>query len=141
MKTTRKARRFGNEHAAATLEFAIILPMLLLFLFGIIEFGRVMTVRSVLISSAREGARVAILPGATNSDVLSKISEELSHAGLSYDNYEFTPSDLSTAGRDTPITIRVRINYESIAWVPGFFPGLSGAQLEGVTVMRKEGFG
>ncbi len=141
MKTARLTNKIGNEQGSATLEFAIVLPMLLMFLFGIIEFGRVMSVRSVLNSSAREGARVAILPGATNSDVLAKINQELSHAGLSYDDFEFTPSDLSTAPRDNPITIRVRINYESIAWVPGFFPGLGGTQLEGVTVMRKEGFG
>ncbi|RJP33486.1 MAG: pilus assembly protein [Candidatus Omnitrophota bacterium] len=141
MNAMRRQNPIRNERGAATLEFAMVLPILLAFLFGIIEFGRIMTVSNLLTSSAREGARVAALPGATNAVVLAKISEELAHAGLSYDDFEFDPVDLSTAARDTPITIRVIINYESIAWVPGFFPGLNGIQLEGVTVMRKEGFG
>ena len=141
MKTMRHNIKHQNERGAATLEFALVLPILITFLFGMVEFGRVLSVRSILVSSAREGARVAVLPGATNADVLNKISEELAHAGLSYDDYDFSPSDLSAAERDSPITIRVLINYESITWVPGFFPGLTGMQLEGVTVMRKEGFG
>ncbi|MFH1738938.1 MAG: TadE family protein [bacterium] len=132
--------RFGRESGAATVELAAVLPILLMFVFGIVEFGRVTMVCHVLTTTAREGARKACLPGADNSTVLERIANELAQAGLTYDSYELSPADISTADRDEPVTVSVRINYESIAWVSGFFPGLSGMQLQGVAVMRKEGF-
>lgn len=140
MRTVRQPNWLRAERSVATLEFAMVLPILLLVLFGILEFGRIMTVSHVLTAAARDGARIAVLPGADNSQVLAAVNNQLSQAGISYDSYEFTPSDVSTASRDDPVTIRISINYESIAWVPGFIPGLSGVQLQGVAVMRKEGF-
>ncbi len=130
----------GGERGAATVELAVVLPILLSFLFGIMELGRVTMVCHVLSTTAREGARNACLPGADNATVLSRITDELSRSGLTLDSCEFIPSDVSTASRDQPVTVAVRINYESISWVSGLLPGLSGMQLQGVAVMRKEGF-
>jgi hypothetical protein len=73
--------------------------------------------------------------------VLAKINQELAGAGLTVDRYVFSTSDISDAERNDPVTVNLRINYSSIAWVPGFFPGLDGMVLEGLVVMRKEGFG
>ncbi len=137
----RKNTLKNSEKGAATLEFALLLPLLLPILFGIVEFGRAMMICHVLTTTAREGARAASLPGADNSLVMSTILNELSQAGLSYDSCELIPDDVATAERDTPVTVRIRINYGSIACIPGFFPGLSDLQLQGVAVMRKEGFG
>ncbi len=130
-----------NDSGAATLEFAMLLPFLLPILFGIVEFGRAMMISHVLTTTAREGARVAALPGGDNTVVMSAILNELSQVGLSYDSCELIPEDVTTAERGEPVTVRIRIHYGSIACVPGFFPGLSDLQLEGVAVMRKEGFG
>lgn len=41
-------------------EFAIVAPILLLFIFGIIDFGRVVYIHGTLVSAANEGVRVAI---------------------------------------------------------------------------------
>lgn len=136
----RAASRLRNDAGSATVEFALITPILLLMIFGIIEFGRVLSVQHLLNTAAREAARVAVLPGADNSAVTAKAAEVLSGGGLAYDAIEFSPSDLSSAGRDDPITVRIRVNYESIAWVGGIVPGFAGTQLQGVVVMRKEGF-
>jgi Flp pilus assembly protein TadG len=46
---------------AAMVEFALILPFLLVLLFGIIEFARAWNTRQVLTDAAREGARVAVV--------------------------------------------------------------------------------
>lgn len=131
---------YSREKGAAVVEFAVVLPILLAFLFGILEFGRVMMVNHTLNNAARAGARIAALPGADNSSVLDAINEELSGCGLSYDDCVFDPADVSTADRDDPITVTVRVNYESIGFVTGYFPMLSGKQLVGTVVMRKEGF-
>jgi Flp pilus assembly protein TadG len=141
MKIGRRLQPSQTERGVATVEFAVVLPLLLMIIFGILEFGRIMMVVHMLNAAAREGARVAALPGTDNDMVLAKINQELAGAGLTVDSYVFTPSDISDAERNDPVTVNLRINYSSIAWVPGFFPGLDGMVLEGLVVMRKEGFG
>lgn len=51
------SRKSSNEAGAALVEFAIITPLLLLLVFGIIEFGRAYNTQNTLTHAAREGAR------------------------------------------------------------------------------------
>jgi Flp pilus assembly protein TadG len=51
----------GTDRGAAAVEFALILPLVLLLVFGIIDFGRVLNLQITLTSAAREGARWAAL--------------------------------------------------------------------------------
>lgn len=50
-----------RERGAAAVEFAIVLPILLLFLAGIIDFGRAMYTQAIVTNAAREGARAAVV--------------------------------------------------------------------------------
>ncbi len=55
---TRTLTRFAkNENGQAVVEFALIMPFLLLFLLGIVEFGRAWNEHEVLTDATREGAR------------------------------------------------------------------------------------
>lgn len=58
-------RRFSGretpDRGAAAVEFALVLPVLLLILFGIIDFGRALNAQITLTQAAREGARLAAL--------------------------------------------------------------------------------
>jgi Flp pilus assembly protein TadG len=56
-------RRRGDERGAALVEFALVLPVLILFVFGIVEFGRAYSARIQLTSAVREGARAVALGG------------------------------------------------------------------------------
>jgi hypothetical protein len=58
-------------------EFAIMLPVFMLIVIGMIEFGRTVMIHQVLVNAAREGARLAVIPGATNSQVTSRVEEWL----------------------------------------------------------------
>ena len=65
----KKAR---NEGGGSLIEFAIILPLLLIFLFGIIESGLVLYNKAVITNASREGARYGIVahtPRRTNSEI------------------------------------------------------------------------
>ena len=55
------------DRGAAAVEFALVLPLLLLLVFGIIDFGRAINAQITLTQAAREGARLAALgqPAAT----------------------------------------------------------------------------
>jgi Flp pilus assembly protein TadG len=46
-----------GERGAAAVEFALVLPVLLLVIFGIIDFGRMLNAQITLTEAAREGAR------------------------------------------------------------------------------------
>jgi hypothetical protein len=60
MKAVRRGQSAGDEGAAA-LEFALILPLLLTLVLGMIEFGFVMQAQLALVHAAQEGARLASL--------------------------------------------------------------------------------
>lgn len=61
----RAQMRSAPDRGAAAVEFALLLPLLLLIVFGIIDFGRALNAQITLTQAAREGARVAALGGTT----------------------------------------------------------------------------
>jgi Flp pilus assembly protein TadG len=66
-------RRFCDDQAAQLVEFALVLPMLLLLILGIAEFGFIFQQYEVVTNAAREGARMAVLPGYTDADVDARV--------------------------------------------------------------------
>ena len=54
-------QRRRDERGAAVVEFALILPVLVLFVFGIIQFGQAYSARIELTGAVREGARAVAL--------------------------------------------------------------------------------
>jgi len=67
----------GRERGAAAVEFAILLPILILLVFGIIQFGITWNRAQGLQAAAREGARLASLPYTSTSDVQSRVTSAL----------------------------------------------------------------
>jgi hypothetical protein len=53
--------REASDRGSAAVEFALVLPVLLLIVFGIIDFGRALNAQIVLTGAAREGVRLAAL--------------------------------------------------------------------------------
>ena len=50
-----------NHRGASAVEFALVLPILIVILFGIIEFGLLMYNKAVITNASREGARAGIV--------------------------------------------------------------------------------
>ncbi|MBI3399852.1 MAG: pilus assembly protein [Acidobacteria bacterium] len=75
---TRRAGERGN----ALIETALTLPLVLLVSVSIFEFGRAYQTWQVLTNAAREGARVAVLPGTTAGDVQSRVAAYLASGQL-----------------------------------------------------------
>ena len=74
--------RLRNERGAALLETAITIPIILLIAVGIFEFGRAYQTQQVLTNAAREGARTAVLPDATDAQVTTIVRNYLTSGGL-----------------------------------------------------------
>ena len=59
--TRRPADGHARDRGSVAVEFALLLPLLLLLVFGIIDFGRALNAQITLTQAAREGARLAAL--------------------------------------------------------------------------------
>lgn len=59
MGKSRRGQGCNSESGASAVEFAIVLPLLVLFVFGIIEFGLAFNRQQAMHAAAREGARLA----------------------------------------------------------------------------------
>ena len=74
--------RLKSERGAELIEFALIFPLLLLILLGIIDFGFLFQRYEVLTNATREGARLAVLPGYNTADVTSRVCDYLITGGV-----------------------------------------------------------
>src|SRR3954471_17890283 len=72
-----------NERGAALLETAITIPMILMVCIGIFEFGRAYQTWQIMTNAAREGARLAVLPSATEAGVKTRVKDYLKSGELS----------------------------------------------------------
>ena len=70
-------KRWRSDEGANLVEFALCLPLLLLVVLGIAEFGFIFQRYEVVTNAAREGARMAVLPGYTAADVQGRVSAYL----------------------------------------------------------------
>ena len=129
-------------------EAAIALPLLLLVVLGIIDFGRLFQRYEVLTNAAREGARVAVLPGYSATDVEKRVEQYLASGGL--DSGLATPTVAAAAPIPLPagpcITLTtVSVTYpHTYSYVGGIVRVFGGAgfgttQLTATASMRSEG--
>jgi len=139
-----------TEHGAAAVEFALVLPLLLFVVFGIIEFGFLLYDKAVITNASREAARRACVydsPGA--NAVITDIVTEYGSLPIQIPSKAFTVADVSitpdpaTANSGDYITATVRYSYRFFVLpdLEDFFPGsssLSTVSLAGTTVMRRE---
>ncbi len=122
------------KRASATVEMAIVTPILLTLVFGIIEYGWVFTVRQAMTNAAREGARVAILRGTTDTDIQTRASEYLAPYGM-----VTAQVGIEHAVPGNPIeTVTITSPYADVTLIGAFF-GSTAFDLTAVSSMRKEG--
>lgn len=134
-KVCRMSRR--TRKGAAIIEFAIIAPVFFLFVFGMIEFGRMVMVQQIITNASREGARVAVLDGTTVQNVKDTVNNYLSGARISGATVD-VPTDPVTAGYGTPITVTVQVAFNKVSWLPTPIFINGSTPLQASTVMRRE---
>jgi Flp pilus assembly protein TadG len=134
----------GKEKGAAMVEFAIVLPLLLTLIFGIIEFGLLLYNKAVITNASREGARAGIV----FSDYSNPISVSKAQTAVT----KYISDNLISFGSDTPTVaitgtcsskgtdFIVTVGYDyTFLVVPNFIISLADKiHLEGETIMRCE---
>ena len=148
---SRLRRRVRSERGAELIEFALTLPLLLLLVLGIIEFGFLFQEYEVVTNSAREGARLAALipsAGYTIDHAKTRVTDYLTAGGLDLAKAMPAPtvgqSQTAIAGTgqcETSYTVTVTYQHP-VPFVSGIITYFGGAiaqiPLKAVAVMRAE---
>ncbi|GAA1141208.1 TadE/TadG family type IV pilus assembly protein [Nesterenkonia lutea] len=133
-----KAR--DRDRGASAVEFAIVAPVLVLMLLGILAFGHAFHVQSVLSNAARDGVRVMALQdtsGGVDPQAVAKetaISSASPSASISAAQISIIPSTCEAAGTSGPGTATVTISYPM-----QLLGGLGAVTLTGKGTMRCNG--
>ena len=125
----------ANERGNAAVELALMMPILMLILFGIINFGVLIYNQSVITNAAREGARWASIHttasnGITCTNSSSTAPVDPCQAAYSYafnalvsfgGSYLLTASKITPAdyNQGTPQSVTVSYTYTGIGWTFG----------------------
>ena len=130
-------------------ETALVLPIFFAVVLGIIEFGRAFMVAQLLNNAAREGTRVAIMSGSTNTEVTTAVTDFVvssvgvgaGHVTVSIDVTPATgnpdPSDdVAAANKRDLCEVQVSVPFTEVNYLPANF--LASSNLVGQSAMRHE---
>jgi Flp pilus assembly protein TadG len=145
-----KAKRPQTEKGSSIVEFALVLPLLIALVFGIVEFSIALYDKAMITNASREGARAGIVyrsdPSTgqwsplTQGEITTIVNNYLSNYLITFGasttaTVQVTPSGVSPGGQ---LTVQVTYPYTFLV-LPNFVLGLAGQiNLEAITVMRYE---
>lgn len=142
-RTRHGAPRHGapREGALMCVELVFVLPLLLLVVFAILEFGCLWSANIRVKAASQAACRVATLPAETPDDMMRAVrriaEQSLGSAKLSRSSHVLVDA-AEHAGE--PVTVEVRVPMSDAApnLLAMFGWRLDGRELVGRTVMRKE---
>jgi Flp pilus assembly protein TadG len=135
--------RWQSDRGAELIEFALVAPILIFIIAGIVDFGMMFRTYEAVTNAAREGARVGVLPGYDVPDVQARVDAYLAAAGLTGAHTTAVTTVPVATGAGTFSAIQVDLNYTyQFAVLGGFAPLFGGnfgsIALNAVSVMRTE---
>ncbi len=144
-------RKLREYRGAAAVEFALLLPILLIILFGVIEFSIIMYDKHMITNASREGARQGIVFRAAADGTYDPLNladiQNVVNSYLGSNLISFQPGNATIAAswaddpsklEDKLLTVTVNYTYNWLV-IPNFIADLAGGlNLSAVTVMRME---
>jgi Flp pilus assembly protein TadG len=138
-------KEIKNQKGAAAVEFAIVFPILLVLIFGIIEFSIMLYNKAMITNASREGARSGIVfasPRVPNTDITSVIDTYCSNSLITFGTQNIPVVTISRSGTGAEagdiLTVDVSYHYDFLV-LPNLIENLiSGMDLTATTVMRME---
>jgi Flp pilus assembly protein TadG len=122
-----------RESGQSVVEFALVMPIFVILLFGIIEFGRLWMTVNVMTGAAREGARVAAIYGTSSGQARTAAQNVLSAGHVS--GAIIAVSGPNASGE---VVVSVSLTYSTLTGA--IIPGLANSmQLSQSATMRWEG--
>ena len=128
------------------IELALTLPILLVVVMGIFDFGLMFQRYEVVTNAAREGARVGVLPNYTTADAQARAQQYLTSGGLSVSATISAVVAQTTFGTpaktvtQVTVTVACPYTYPFVGPILNLFGGsLGSVTLQSVSTMRVEG--
>ena len=139
-----RRKRLRPQRGVAVVEMAVLLPVFLVIILGIVEFGRAYNVEHLLANAARMGARRSVVDGSTNTAVeqmvkdfcVSNLNVSASDITVVITVGTVSGADLSTATTGDLVTLTVSVDFDDVSLIPGSY--LGGKQLSDTCVMEHE---
>lgn len=132
------------KKGVAAIEFAIILPLLIVLVFGIIEFSLLLYDKQVITNASREGARSGIVyrypDKVTDVEITDVVNTYCSSYLITFGspNAPVTNVTRTGFGAGDELTVAVTYDYDFLV-LPGFIASLTGGKtLNATTRMRME---
>jgi Flp pilus assembly protein TadG len=124
-----------SNRGNAVIEFALVLPILLLVCFGVTEFGRAWMTMNILTSAAREGVRLAVVTAPDVALVTQRVNDVCNAAKVTTSNISVVGPDPNDPDRHVTVTVETQFSV-----IPGKFLGtFSGTfPLHATSIMRHE---
>jgi Flp pilus assembly protein TadG len=133
-------RKPDRSRGTSAVEMAVVAPVFVALMMGQLESSRLGMVAQLLTTAAREGCRVAVIPGHTETDVQNRIDAVLSGSGISVGTVTPTcpsPYNWDSAPQGTAITVSLSVPYSQVSWLgTPFF--LSNANVSVSATMSSE---
>lgn len=129
MNPIRKQKRRSSERGAVAVEFALVLPVFILLVLGIVEFGRAFNIQVSLSEAARETARYAAIhssdvgytPAAARSAGIAAAPSV--HLVAGDINIGYSPG--SACATDSNVVVTVTYSAPYMTGLPNMVPGMS----------------
>jgi Flp pilus assembly protein TadG len=166
MNATQVSRRPGRLRRGTTVvETAFVLPVFLMFVFVLVEFGHAQMIKNMLRGACREGARMGCTEGSASSDVKARVQQILGGVvsssnvqvsvkdAASFDSGGSPPQSASELGalpdmevldaeQGQLFLVRATVNYNDVAIIPLSVPivgdYLDNIVLDGQAFIRHE---
>lgn len=134
VRSHRKPRRRG----AAIVEFAIVAPVFLILITGIVELGRGIVVQQLLTNASREGARIGGYDTTmSTATVTSAVNSYLFNVGISGATTTVSPNPPSLASDGQSVSVTVSIPFSKVTYLPSPVY-LGSTTLQAKTVMCRQ---
>ena len=111
--------RVRKRRAVAITEFTVVAPLLFLTVMAVFQFGGLMMAQNVMTAAAREGSRVAALPGTSSSAaVITAVKDRLRLGGVDPDlvTVAVSPSTLDGLAKGTEVRVTVAAPISQLAF-------------------------
>jgi len=128
----------GNcaRRAAATVELAICLPLLIMLTFGAVESSNMIFTKQAVTAAAYEGVRIAIRPNGSTSDTQTRIQEVITARRVNGIQTSIAPAEVGSLPRGTPISVTVTADCDVNTVGPSWY--FTGRTLTVTVTMVKE---
>jgi Flp pilus assembly protein TadG len=128
-------RRGRGARGAAAVEFAIVLPVLLLVVFGAIDWGYYFFCREVVVNASREGARAgSIVPADADAEAVMAAAKAAAEAYLDGGALDRTRAQVVPSAGSASVIVEIQYRTGSLT---GFLASVMPASVDARAEMRR----